>query len=494
MQPILCVEPSASVKKTLVTLLENRSGRKVFTASNGNDAVSFLERKKFDLIISENKMPSGDGEYLYWSAREVLDLDTPIVFFASTPLPKMSVLAKQISQDQNASYAKKATNPKMIKDFLFKVDSTLKERDKLNQIHEKIGGKEDWNFDEQHNSKIKVKSDKKENPSQEIRKSFEKNEENQKTKWVQFESRKLLPIRTSPCDLYIQLGKEKFVKICHENDPIATDFLMKYIDKGMKFILVEETDAEKVRTAISDLLLGALAKNLESNVAQMGQLVAYDFVNSQMAQMGMNQTTVKLAQKTVQSVLDTIERAPSLWRILENSLREKNYISEHCLMISYISNYIAKKLGHSETTILEKLSMAAMLHDAFIDDERLAKINTKLALNDLNSEDRGTVLGHIDKAVKALSKLESFQPDIDVILSQHHERPMGKGFPKGLNSKQVSPLAAIFIVSEFFVEELLRNGFNPMRVDEILTRMERGFSSGRYEKPYKALISLMKKS
>ena len=46
---------------------------------------------------------------------------------------------------------------------------------------------------------------------------------------------------------------------------------------------------------------------------------------------------------------------------------------------------------------------------------------------------------------------------MDIILSQHHERPDGTGFPRGMAGKLISPLSALFIMAQDLVHTVMED-------------------------------------
>ena len=61
--------------------------------------------------------------------------------------------------------------------------------------------------------------------------------------------------------------------------------------------------------------------------------------------------------------------------------------------------------------------------------------------------------------------------DVERVLLQHHETPNVQGFPRGLGMKQITPLAAIFIVAEDFVDILFEKSFNKVDRDAALEEL-----------------------
>lgn len=66
---ILIVDDDEPLRDILVIVLEDR-GYEILQASGGHEAASFLKRESVDLVISDVRMPDGDGIELLKSIRE----------------------------------------------------------------------------------------------------------------------------------------------------------------------------------------------------------------------------------------------------------------------------------------------------------------------------------------------------------------------------------------------------------------------------------------
>ena len=58
------------------------AGFKILTASSGNKAIELLAKHKVDIIVSDIRMPDGDGVSLLNSIRKT-EPNLPVVFFVS---------------------------------------------------------------------------------------------------------------------------------------------------------------------------------------------------------------------------------------------------------------------------------------------------------------------------------------------------------------------------------------------------------------------------
>ena len=65
----------------LLSFFIQRDGYNVVTAKNGNAALKFLRENQVDMIISDIRMPHGDGIFLLTSLRNEGNL-TPLLFIS----------------------------------------------------------------------------------------------------------------------------------------------------------------------------------------------------------------------------------------------------------------------------------------------------------------------------------------------------------------------------------------------------------------------------
>ena len=98
-------------------------------------------------------------------------------------------------------------------------------------------------------------------------------------------------------------------------------------------------------------------------------------------------------------------------------------------------------------------------------------------------------LNHPLEGSNFIHDFREIPPDTNVIIAQHHELPLGKGFPKKLLTSRTFPLSRVFIVTHFIVDYIYKEGFNIQTVKKCLTHMKQIFNEPQYEK---VLISVLK--
>jgi HD-GYP domain-containing protein (c-di-GMP phosphodiesterase class II) len=87
-------------------------------------------------------------------------------------------------------------------------------------------------------------------------------------------------------------------------------------------------------------------------------------------------------------------------------------------------------------------------------------------------KDRQTLERHVDIGVVILQKTGWVSMEICTIVGQHHENDAGNGFPRGLKTGQLHPMARILRVADEFalcvMKSVGQRGIPPLRAIELL--------------------------
>ena len=121
------------------------------------------------------------------------------------------------------------------------------------------------------------------------------------------------------------------------------------------------------------------------------------------------------------------------------------YTNGHSERVAEYTAMLTKELGYDEETI-EKYRNIALLHD-------IGKISIPQEV--LNKEGKLTdqefniIKSHSAQGYKVLKDI-SLMPELAIGAGQHHERPDGKGYPKGLKGDEIERVAQIIAVADTF--------------------------------------------
>ncbi|MFC1607174.1 HD-GYP domain-containing protein [Candidatus Latescibacterota bacterium] len=124
----------------------------------------------------------------------------------------------------------------------------------------------------------------------------------------------------------------------------------------------------------------------------------------------------------------------------------ENYI--HSVNVGVFGTGLSKlMLGHDSRHNLKKISAGMFMHDigkCMIPQAILTKPNP------LNHNEWNIVKQHPVEGYKILSNMSMINDEIKVILTQHHERTSGRGYPRGLKGEQIHLYAKICSIADSF--------------------------------------------
>lgn len=240
--------------------------------------------------------------------------------------------------------------------------------------------------------------------------------------------------------------------------------------------------ATRVELAVagdSDLFLGA------SEVQEMIQEVS--------SRLGFTKEVQEIAKSNIALTVKAIGASPKLSSALSASyMNGRNYVSSHSVMLANISCCVAAGMEWPSTTTFQKLVMAALFHDFVFTEPELARISSKKELDGLKmkaTDDKyQEIKNHPIKCSEIVKSFHEIPGDVDVIVLQHHERPDGTGFPKGLRSHQIAPLSAVFIVAHDILDALHRDG-EKFDLKMFLKKSEHDYQGSAFRKVWKSLMA-----
>ncbi|MFT6070526.1 MAG: putative nucleotidyltransferase with HDIG domain [Bacteriovoracaceae bacterium] len=285
--------------------------------------------------------------------------------------------------------------------------------------------------------------------------------------------------QTISYDLYLKMSESKYVKVFKSGEALVKEDFEKYQKRSVKTVFLKSEDYVKATVTFSNQMSSALeVKNLRVEQYMALSLFSLDKVNKIINRLGLREEVLILTNQVLGLSTSMIEKNKDLLKLLNTSLNGKDFLSEHTMMLIFITSSIAKYMGWHSVTTSEKLTTAALFHDISLEDEELAKIEVIDSSTEKFFSQRqiSKLRNHPQDSVSILDKFHGFPPDVDKIILQHHERPDGTGFPRGLDWKRIYSLAAVFIVAEDFVTAIYECGLNQINTEHILVEFKRKYA------------------
>lgn len=234
------------------------------------------------------------------------------------------------------------------------------------------------------------------------------------------------------CDVYLRLDKSKFIKVAQKGDDISHEEVSQYRQKGIHSLYILKSELKKnlnLPTTFDCQQSESIKKRKQAIFKEMTFLL-----NEVLEFRSLNKEAFFQAEILLESTLSLLVDHDQVFALFEKhslgskeALRKGLFIGFYSVLISqYLSNPTAKKYF--------LLAASGLLHD--LEGEESLSIAS------------GPALCHPERRAMVLMEMNSLPLDIVTIILQHHEKETGKGYPRGLISSEIHPLAKIMGVAD----------------------------------------------
>jgi HD-GYP domain-containing protein (c-di-GMP phosphodiesterase class II) len=293
--------------------------------------------------------------------------------------------------------------------------------------------------------------------------------------------------------VYAQLIEGHYVPVFNQGDVVERQEIEKFLEsKKLTHFYFRRDDCSRMLENRQKDLDRALSKEpIDEKATTKAIELTHALVRDVVSTMGFTPEAQKVAVNSVSATIRLMGSKPKLSTILiDLKNKEGNYLTAHSLMLGKVSCALAFKLGWTSNTTYFKLTLAAFLHDLTLNDDRLAVVFSLDKASESGSftpEELKEIRMHSNKAADHARSMSEVPSDVEQIVAQHHERPDGTGFPRGLNSKFITPLSALFIIAQDLIE--YSQNFKNKEVDlaSYFDAREAYFNSGVFRKIFHAL-------
>jgi hypothetical protein len=96
---------------------------------------------------------------------------------------------------------------------------------------------------------------------------------------------------------------------------------------------------------------------------------------------------------------------------------------------------------------------------------------------------------HPKRGAFLVSQMKELGGEVDKIILQHHEHPVGSGFPDALKASHISPLTSVFIVAHDLVDYAFDHD-GKIDIEDFIGGNETKLQAGNFKKVLKGLLSM----
>lgn len=299
-----------------------------------------------------------------------------------------------------------------------------------------------------------------------------------------------------PCEIFIRLGKKeedfRFLKKFDAGHLLELTELEQMAQKGITHLFIQHALRDKFFLALGE------RADQQVSVERPAPLEIHHTINlhsdiqsilSEIIQLTqINDKVVELANRSILSMAQTIKSSSKLFSLLTQLLQNKSSFQyKHCFLNTIFCYEIMQRMDYGKTSRLdeqfEMMSFVTFFHDILLKDEKLVRIKNKkdfLRL-DLTAPEKDLVKHHAKLIADLLAEKRGTPAEAAKIIKHHHGMTNGIDFPSSYNAS-IPVLAIMFIVSEFFVFQLLDPTENQGKLAKIFTLADEEFTLPSYHK------------
>jgi HD-GYP domain-containing protein (c-di-GMP phosphodiesterase class II) len=296
--------------------------------------------------------------------------------------------------------------------------------------------------------------------------------------------------------IYIRLSSEKYVKLFQEGDEFSEEDYSRILrDKKIEYLYLRKNECSEFLLKFKNDLLKLLqaeilTKEVNPDLLEEVHETAQELLNK----IGATREVQEVVKANIQLTVKAMEKGPQLSDILKRfEIDRDKYISSHSVLLPQIACTLAMTMEWKSEATLQKLALAAFLHDIPMTNHALAAVTNLTELTrrkeQFSEDERKLYKSHPVKAAELAKQFQEVPPDVDTIVLQHHERPDGSGFPRGLGHHHISPLAAVFIVAHDIVSAIFDRE-TPFVLERFVETVRGRYQGGNFRKLYAQLSSL----
>jgi len=428
---ILLIDDTDQFRQYMTILLDG-----IFTnvnyveAISGNQGIEILSKQpNIQLIICDYMMVDGNGSVVYQYVKDQ-NLKIPFILYTSNQLEGLQGFEGFPEREGFDFYLSKFSESKVIED-MFKSELALESltRTSISDRYQKIKATFFWRFNK------------------------------------------------SLCDIYIKLSDEKFVKIVNKNDSYSREDILKYTRKSFKYLYVKKEDTAAFSKNILDTPFLVLDKS------EASLITTHAVIHELALEAGISKNVVELTQNTLNQIIDRCSDSSQVHGAILKMRNKNDYLYDHSYLLACVCLALAKEVEWRTQRINEKLCIAAIFHDIFLENAELARLEDldESRLSRFSQQEVNLFKSHTIEASKLVNNVSAFPSGVDKIILNHHEKVNGAGMPRGLDHQSITPVEALFIIAHDFVSEIYNCNFDVDKYPTILDQLQLKYKEGNFK-------------
>jgi hypothetical protein len=301
-----------------------------------------------------------------------------------------------------------------------------------------------------------------------------------------------LKVGTSlPCDIYLKLGSDKYLKVQHKDSKIDDEFIKKYRNRNISHIYVTTEDYPDFHKFNFQKTQIFKDKKEEIAISVNAIEALHNYVND----LGFDPKVINMTSKIHGNLKEQFKDNKFMTELLKRlSLMEGSFLYNHSFLTSVIALTAANKYSWMNLENKEKLYLGSMIHDLGYRNKENAykEMLTHADIKTLGDEVKEDILGHTERFTEKLAQCNDVHDDVLKMVRFHHAVHGAEGYPsKPIYPNEISLVFALFILSHELALQLFRINFNENKMLNAIDDVCEKFSGGSYRRVTKEFRQAM---
>jgi len=271
-----------------------------------------------------------------------------------------------------------------------------------------------------------------------------------------------LNMKSVPCDVYIRVNKisnYEYIKRIHQHEVFDNADIERYMESGLDHFYVPDDQKDEILKYLGTKLCDILEhKDLDLKDQIRSAQIGHDLALSLLSKNGFELPTSTLIESTIHAINKISNKESKLLSLLSHALKTPtSFLVLHSTIVALIACRIIDELDWGSPQHKKIVTLAALLHDITLKDDKLVKINSykEFVGYSLTKEEEALVMNHAKDACALVMEYPALPFGAESIILHHHGEKTGVSFGH-INPGKIEPLTIVLMIAEEFAIALLK--------------------------------------
>lgn len=269
-------------------------------------------------------------------------------------------------------------------------------------------------------------------------------------------ARNFLSGSRSMFDLYVSIGRDRYLKILHQDESFDIERLGNLIERGCEWFYIRKESQSRYVEYCDRLVQGFVqSRSVPMQISAEQLCHMGDMTLSVLREKGLGATEADYLFRFTRSLTQIVDQARWGQRVEFRDFLNNLAHYHHGVATAMIASLICSHWVSRASRLHFSIGLSALLHDIGLGADW--PIGLEDRPDDMNAVQKKNYFEHPTKSAEILKKTSAIETGVLQAVAQHHERRDGKGFPFGLEQGQIHQFAEVFSFSDEFVHAIVRS-------------------------------------